>query len=214
MDVIDHLQKGVPLMSRTLLAHRLRELEEAGVVASVPKARGRGREYSLTAAGEEMRPVIDRLGEWGQRWARRQVRPEDLDAALLMWDIHRRINQRRLPLRRVVVRFDFRGLPRFQVGRKTFWLVLSRQETDVCLRDPGFPVDLVVSADLEALTRVWMGDLSLAQAMRHGLVSVEGPRYLVRAFPGWLALSAFASVERPRRTMPSPSRRTALAPPA
>ncbi|MGH7391752.1 MAG: winged helix-turn-helix transcriptional regulator [Candidatus Rokuibacteriota bacterium] len=206
------LQRGVPLMSRTLLAQRLRELEEAGVVASVPKARGRGREYSLTAAGEEMRPVIDRLGEWGQRWARRQVRPEDLDAALLMWDIHRRIHHHRLPPRQIVVRFDFRGLPRFQVGRKTFWLVLSRRETDVCLKDPGFPLDLVVSADLEALSRVWMGDLPLSQALRHGLVSVDGPRDLARAFPDWLALSAFATVDRPRRRMPSPSRRTALSP--
>jgi DNA-binding HxlR family transcriptional regulator len=36
------LRRGVPLMSRTLLAQRLRELEDAGVVASVPKPSGRG----------------------------------------------------------------------------------------------------------------------------------------------------------------------------
>src|SRR5215471_9952488 len=42
------LQRGVPLMSRTLLAQRLRELEDAGVVASAAKTRGRGREYWLT----------------------------------------------------------------------------------------------------------------------------------------------------------------------
>jgi DNA-binding HxlR family transcriptional regulator len=39
------LRKGVPLMSRTPLAQRLRELEDARVVASVPKAKGRTREY-------------------------------------------------------------------------------------------------------------------------------------------------------------------------
>jgi hypothetical protein len=37
----------------------------------------------------------------------------------------------------------------------------------------------------------------LADAMRSGLVRVEGPTPLVRAFPGWLALSGFADVERP-----------------
>src|SRR4029453_1475681 len=64
---------GVPLMSPTLLAGRLEQLEDAGIVRSVARPRGRGREYHLTAAGEELRPLIDCLGEWGQRWARAQV---------------------------------------------------------------------------------------------------------------------------------------------
>jgi hypothetical protein len=62
----------------------------------------------------------------------------------------------------------------------------------------GFEIDLVVNADLVALTKAWMGDVRLADAMRSGLVRVEGPTALVRAFPGWLALSGFADVERPR----------------
>jgi DNA-binding HxlR family transcriptional regulator len=205
------LQKGVPLMSRTLLAQRLRELEDAGVIESVPKAKGRGREYSLTPAGEEMRPVIEQLGEWGQRWARREVRAKDLDPALLVWDIHRRLNRHRLPVRRVVVRFDFRGVPRFHVSRTVFWLVLSRQGADVCLKDPGFPVDVFVRADLTALTRAWMGDVPLATVMRSGLVRVEGPGDLVRAFSGWLALSSFAGVKRPRPVSWLPGARARLA---
>ena len=55
------LHWGVPLMSRTLLAGRLEQLEDAGIVQSVPRPRGRGREYHLTAAGEELRPLIDRF---------------------------------------------------------------------------------------------------------------------------------------------------------
>ena len=47
------LHRGVPLMSRTLLAGRLEQLEHAGIVRSVPRPGGRGREYHLTAAGEE-----------------------------------------------------------------------------------------------------------------------------------------------------------------
>jgi DNA-binding HxlR family transcriptional regulator len=45
------LPRGVPLMSRTLLAQRLEQLEDVGIVRSVPRARGRGRECQLTAAG-------------------------------------------------------------------------------------------------------------------------------------------------------------------
>ena len=192
------LRRGVPLMSRTLLAQRLRQLEDAGIVRSAAKSTGRGREYFLTPAGEELRPLIDSLGEWGQRWARSQVNADDLDPGLLMWDIHRRVNVERLPAHRVVVLFDFRGVPKAWRTVRAFWLVLQRSEVDLCLKDPGFEVDLVVDADLAALTKVWLGDTRLGDAMRSGLVRLNGPSTLVRAFPGWLALSGFAGVERPR----------------
>jgi DNA-binding HxlR family transcriptional regulator len=198
------LQRGVPLMSRTLLARRLRELEDTGVIQRVPKSSGRGAEYYLTAAGQELQQVIEGLGEWGQRWVRQEVEsPDDLDPSLLMWDIHRRLNVNRLPSGRVVIQFDFRGVPKSFRSQKMFWLILKRPEVDVCLKDPGFEVDLFVSADLSALTKAWLGDIRLTEAMRSGLVTVEGPRKLVEAFPGWLALSGFAGVERPRRAAAS-----------
>lgn len=192
------LHRGVPLMSRTLLAQRLAQLEEAGIIQSAARAKGRGREYFLTPAGEEFRPLIAGLGEWGQRWARRRISADDLDPGLLMWDIHRRVNTDRLPDRRVVVQFDFRAIPKMVRSPATFWLILEHQGVDMCLKHPGFEVDLVVTADLVALTKAWMGDMRLIDAMRSGLVRVEGATALVRAFPGWLARSAFADVERPR----------------
>ena len=185
-------------MSRTLLAARLEQLEDAGIVRSVAKPHGRGREYQLTAAGEELRPLIDCLGEWGQRWARAQVSRGDLDTGLLMWDIHRRVNLEALPPERVVVRFEFRGVPATMRCPKYWWLVLERAEVDLCLKDAGFLVNVVVSADLRALTRVWMGDVRLAETVRAGLIRIEGTRSLVRAFPTWLTLSSFADVERVR----------------
>jgi DNA-binding HxlR family transcriptional regulator len=190
------LHRGVPLMSRTLLAGRLVQLEYAGIVRSIARPRGRGREYQLTAAGEELRPVIESLGEWGQRWARAQVESGDLDPGLLMWDIHRRLNLDALPAERVVVRFDFRGVPSSMRCPRTWWLVLEGRDVDLCLKEPGFVVDVVVSADLRALTRVWMGDVGLAETVRAGLIRLDGPRALVRALPTWLALSSFAGVER------------------
>lgn len=200
------LRRGVPRMSRALLAQRLRQLEDAGIIRSTPKTRGRGREYALTPAGQELRPVIERFGEWGQRWVRSQLGREDLDPGLLMWDIHRRINVDRLPERRVVVRFDFRGVPRALRCPTTWWLILQRPEVDLCLKEPGFEVDLVVHADVAALTRVWMGDVRLADVMRQGLIRLDGLPTFARAFPTWLALSSFAAVPRPR---PAPEVRAA-----
>jgi hypothetical protein len=113
-----------------------------------------------------------------------------------MWDMHRRVNLEAMPPERVVVRFDFRGVPATVRCPKYWWLVLERREVDLCLKDPGFSVDIVVSADLRALTRVWMGDVRLAEAVRVGLIRLDGPRSLVRALPTWLSLSAFAGVER------------------
>jgi DNA-binding HxlR family transcriptional regulator len=195
------LRRGMPLISRTLLAQRLQTLEESGVIESSPLANGRGREYRLTQAGEEFRAVIDRLGEWGQRWIHGRVSPENLDAGLLMWDIHRRIAVDRLPAERVVARFDFRGTPVGYRGLRTLWLILQRPEVDLCLKDPGFEADIVVSADLRAITKVWLGDLRFSEALRSRAIVVEGPRKWTQALPGWLLLSGFAEVERPPRAL-------------
>jgi DNA-binding HxlR family transcriptional regulator len=196
----NEIRQCIPMISRTLLAQRLRELEAAGVVRSQPLARGRGREYRPTPAAEEFRDILERLGEWGQRWATTQFDPGNLDLPLLMWNIRKRIDLGRLPERRVVVRFDFRAFPPRCRGFGTCWLILERQGTDICLKDPGFEVDLVVSADAAAMARVWTGAMTFAEAVRSGGLRVEGPRDLVRAFPTWLLLSHFAHVPRPART--------------
>jgi DNA-binding HxlR family transcriptional regulator len=193
------LQNGLPLISRTLLSQRLRELEDAGVIRSVPKPSGRGRVYLLTEAGEELRPIIMELGEWGQRWTR-ELRREHLDAGLLMWDMQRRLDRDRLPAERTVVRFDFLNVPRHQLARRTWWLVLTPSDVDICLKDPGYDVDLCVTADLEAFVKVWMGDIRLTDAIGAGQVTLDGPRPWVLAFPAWLRLSMLARVKRPAKS--------------
>jgi len=187
------IQRGVPLMSRSLLATRLRELERAGVVVKGENG------YALTDAGEELRPAINALGTWGQRWARRQLeRDGDYDAGLLMWAICRGIKTERLPEGRIVVLFEFSGVPRgAKRGQRVWWLVLAKPDVDVCLKDPGGETNLTVAADLKTFARAWMGDLPFSQALRNGAIRIEGDRKLAREFPGWLALSPLARVERP-----------------
>jgi len=55
-------------MSRALLAQRLPQLEDAGIIQHAQES-GSGRDYAVTRAGEELRPVIEHLGGWGQRSA-------------------------------------------------------------------------------------------------------------------------------------------------
>ena len=54
------LQRGVPLMSPTLLSARLRQLIRAGVVARTG-TKGKYR-YELTEAGMELKPPVDCSG--------------------------------------------------------------------------------------------------------------------------------------------------------
>ena len=75
-----------------------------------------------------------------------------------------------LPAGTATVRLDFRGTPASMRCPRTWWLLLARSEVDLSLKDPGFPVDLVVSADLKTLTRVWMGDVPMAAALRAGSI--------------------------------------------
>jgi DNA-binding HxlR family transcriptional regulator len=175
------LLRGVPRMSRTLLAHRLKTMEADGLVERS------GDGYYLTAAGKDLIPVIELLGTWGQRWATANLEPEDLDPALLMWDIHRRVPADALPDRRVVAMVRFREVP-----KERFWLVLQPLGVDVCYKDPGHPVDLQVTTTLKALTAVWLGHRRIEDVIAKGEIEFDGPRHLRLAFPRWLGLSAFA----------------------
>jgi hypothetical protein len=84
------------------------------------------------------------------------------------------------------------------------WLVLDRDQADVCYKDPGFDVDLVVVGRLRALVGVWLGDTSMSAVVRASELQIEGPRRLADAFPSWLRRSIFARVERPQIT-PAPA---------
>ena len=187
------IQRGVPLMSSSLLTKRLRQLERAGIVERRARLDGKGTEYHLTPAGEELAPVLVQMGTWSERWLRRPIFEETPDTGLLMWWVRSTVKADALPAGRTVVHFRFRRAPE---KLRYFWLVLP--EADLCLSDPGFGVDITVSSDPKTLTAVWVGDLPLAAALRSGAIELEGRRELVRSFPKWFGLHPlFAGVDHP-----------------
>jgi DNA-binding HxlR family transcriptional regulator len=169
------LLEGMPLIPRTTLSLRLKELTAAEVIAAKPKTRGRGYIYRLTPAGEEFRPLIEMMAEWGQRWAYRRIHPEDLDTSALMSAAAWYANAADLPVARIVVRFEFHGIPKVRPSPRYWWWIVKRPEIDVCLKDYGFRVDVEVKADLAVLTKVYLGHIGLAEAMRRKLLTFEGP---------------------------------------
>ena len=191
----NEIHRCIPLISRALLARRLRDLEAAGVITSEERETGQGREYHLTESGKEFRAAIEALGNWGQRWTIR-VQPQNLDAGLLMWNMRRRIAVDRLPERRVVAYFCYTGFPASYRGPRKFWLTLEQSGCDLCLSDPGFEVEVYVDADIAAMAKVWLGDASFSEMVEAKKIRVTGMPAMVRQFPSWLLLSHFAAVPR------------------
>jgi DNA-binding HxlR family transcriptional regulator len=189
------LRRGVPLMSSSLLSQRLKFLEQEGVIERRRAPSGRGYEYHLTDAGQELRPLISTMGEWGQRWVRSRFGPEDLDVALLMWDMKRSVRPENFPRRRIVVAFEFTEAP---PNKSHWWLVSEQTEVDLCLNDPGYEVDLFIATDVRTMTAVWMGDVPLESAMASGALEAHGPTDLRRRLGAWLGLSAFAPIKNMR----------------
>jgi DNA-binding HxlR family transcriptional regulator len=187
------IERGLPGISRSLLASRLRELEDSGVVERLPRAQSTLTEYHLSDAGRDLKTVIEALGGWGVRWAFGDPRPEELDAGLLVWKIHQRIDRERLPERRTVVEFDFTG-PK---GRRV-WLLLERREISVCVTPPGFESDLIVRADLAFFYRIWFGHVEYEAAIRSGGVVVDGLPALAKQLPRWFMWSPMARFVRER----------------
>ena len=133
----NQLERGLPGISRALLAGRLKRLLQAGILEREPGEGGRRGGYRLTQAGRDLFPVIESLTRWGARWAFGEPDPEELQPVLLLWWMHDRVNQAQLPPGRVVVEFFFR-----EARPPCYWLVLSREDVSVCLTHPGFEIDL------------------------------------------------------------------------
>src|SRR5919204_2353167 len=103
------IQQGLPRISSTLLAERLRSLERDGVVERFPSPSGRGWRYFLTPAGQELVDVVFAMGNWGARWL--DLGPRDYDPYMVLWGWVKLIDVDRLPERRGVVRVDPRPRP-------------------------------------------------------------------------------------------------------
>ncbi len=184
----NEIRRGVPRMSPTLLAKRLRKLEEVGVVRRTTT--GRSTTYQLTAAGEELRPIVLALGHWGARWVGSRLTAGQLDVGFLMWDVRRFVRLEEFPAdRRTVLHFEF---PDAGPREQNWWLVVEDGVADLCRDDPGHDLTLVVRSSVRALTEIWTGDTTPDVALRRREVLVTGARRDAEALWRWLGTSAFA----------------------
>lgn len=182
------IHRGVPRISPTLLAQRLRALEAASIVE-----RHEAGGYGLTEAGTELWPAIEALALWGKTWLPATLSQDQADPDLIMWDLHRQMDLERVPPGRTTILFTFRDQP---TAKRDRWIVCNRDGAEFCITDPGYETDLYVTTDSRTITWVWYGDIPLKEALDEGLILLDGPSRLCKAFPSWLRLNLLAQVPR------------------
>ena len=179
------IRRGVPLMSQTLLSKRLKELERLGVVERRSTG-GPRHEWHLTASGRALAPVIYHLGEWGVQYAQDSLDETDMDITSFMWNVRRRLDAGVFGPGRVTVYFEFTDMPK---GKRHWWVVNDRGTVDLCLTDPGHPVDISIITDMRTIVQFWFGKLSLDAAVRSDRMEIAAPRRLRDLLKRWFLLS-------------------------
>jgi hypothetical protein len=69
------------------------------------------RSIASRLPARDCRAVMAALGQWGITYTHDRIKRSDLDPALLIWGLRRRVDVNALPDRRVVLRFEFSGVP-------------------------------------------------------------------------------------------------------
>lgn len=184
------IHRGVPLMSATLLSHRLRQLEAEGIVE---RHRGQGKHwlYRLTEPGRDFVPLLGALGTWGRRWTRRDLAEGEADLGLLIWGLEHCVDGAAFGPGRSVVELNFRDQPDHKAN---WWFLNEGGVTQLCVGDPGFGTDLYLSATLRDMIHVYRGDVTVAAALASGRLEAVGPRQMLRRLVAWLNLGPLAEV--------------------
>jgi DNA-binding HxlR family transcriptional regulator len=167
------LRGGLPNASPNVLAQRLRELEQAGIVRRrrLPPPAG-SSVYELTEWGLRLEPIVVALGGWALRSpAFPEDAPVSVDSVALA--LTSMFNADAAEGFSAVLELRL-GENRFRVRIADGRIELARGEAD----DP----DAIVEADLDSLRAVLWQGRGLADALRDDDLRIEGDRRAVARF--------------------------------
>jgi hypothetical protein len=72
------------------------------------------------------------------------------------------------------------------------WLDIQHGAVTVCKDDPGYDVDLAITADTGQMQRWLVGLVPFRDLIANGYARLLGPSRLARAFPAWFDTTYFA----------------------
>jgi DNA-binding HxlR family transcriptional regulator len=177
------LADGMPGISRSVLAAKLKKLEDLELITR-DRSSGRGVPgYRLTHAGRELQPVLRGLWGWSLRFVPEDPAMAERDPDIVIRWLSDRVDASSVPDRTVVIDLDVTG-----TGTRRFWLVLEHGTApSVCIEDPCLAADryVFVEADVRALYPIARGMRDWSQAIADRSVQLSGEPALVRALPTW-----------------------------
>jgi DNA-binding HxlR family transcriptional regulator len=160
------LLERLPGITTNLLAKRLRELVEAGLLEKVTLPPPASTEaYALTQAGAALEPAVMALAGWGGRYMDKPRRDDRVDVGWALLSLKRR----------------YRGggggdrVVQIRVGERSFALRLLPDSLEVKERVPDRP-DAIISLGVAELREALFteGGRSLAKLARARAVEIEG----------------------------------------
>jgi DNA-binding HxlR family transcriptional regulator len=184
------LQRGLSLISPTMLSKRLDTLEQHGLLLKKKIPNQKGYEYFPTKSCSELLPIIKTLGDWGMRWARSNLTEKDYDVELLMLYLKRSVNPENLVGNETVIRFKFTDIKDFP----DWWMVVRGNEVDLCVNDPGKDVDVYFTSTVKTMAEVWMGQNTYKKAISQHQLKLVGPKVLTHDVSSWMEQSVFADM--------------------
>jgi DNA-binding HxlR family transcriptional regulator/putative sterol carrier protein len=168
------LRAGLPNAKPSVLAQRLRELEQGGIVRRRKLGPPAGtRVYELTDAGRELEPIVMALGRWGRRLP---IQPDaargvDSEVLALKW------------------RFDPEAAGDLNAGYELrvaddrFRIEVADGRIETRRGDAQAP-DAIIEAGPETLEAVIVEGRDFADAVRSGDMRIEGDEGLASRFLG------------------------------
>ncbi len=184
------LQRGLSLMSPTMLTKRLNMLEEYGLILKKKISNQKGYEYFPTKSCSELLPIIKTLGDWGMRWARSNLTEKDYDVELLMLYLKRSINPKNLIGNETVIRYKFTDIKDYS----NWWMVVKGNDVDLCVKDPGKDIDVYFTTTVKTMAGIWMGDTTYKKAIAGDELKLVGPKALTKDVSRWMEVSVFADI--------------------
>jgi DNA-binding HxlR family transcriptional regulator len=179
------IREGLPGLSADVLAQRLRELEESGVVArrSLPPPAA-SQVYELTPSGLAIEPVIIALGRWGGANAAPPVEgmSMSLDAHILSF---RTLFDPDLAA-------GFRASIQLRLGQHRFRAKVAGRRFEIERGEAATP-DATIDTDARTLIDVAHGRLELAAALRASEMRIEGDEDAAARFLGLFPIPAPAA---------------------
>jgi DNA-binding HxlR family transcriptional regulator len=167
------LREGLSQASPNVLAQRLRDLEQAGVVQRrrlPPPAAS--AVYELTDWGLELEPVLQSLGRWASR---SPSMPEGTSIGLDSFVLALRTMFNAAAAEGSTATYELR------LGVHTFRVRIADGEFDITRGTAENP-DAVIVGDVEALAGVVFGGRPLAEAIRDGDLELLGDTAAVARF--------------------------------